>query len=158
MTANRELPHLLILPEDDANRQIANGFCLRFGTRQIQILNEAGGWWAVCNRFADEYVAYMRRYPLAHMVLVVDFDGQAERSAVVQAHVPSDLKDRVFVVGASTEPEALKRAGLGRLEEIGIRLADDCPPASGKIWSHALLAHNADEIARFRSRCSNLLR
>lgn len=151
MTANRERPHLLILPEDDANRQIANGLYLYFGIRQIQILNEAGGWSAVCNRFAEEYVGYMRRYAKALMILAVDFDGRDDRLTAVQKFVPDDLKDRVFVFGASQQPEDLRRAGLGSFEEIGDRIARDCPPADGGVWSHPLLAHNKDEIARLRS-------
>lgn len=30
MSVNKERPHVLILPEDDANRQLANGFQLDF--------------------------------------------------------------------------------------------------------------------------------
>lgn len=46
MSVNRHLPHVLVLPEDDANRQIANGFLLHhaIGNRKIQVLEEAGGW------------------------------------------------------------------------------------------------------------------
>jgi hypothetical protein len=35
MSVNKYLPHVLVLPEDDANRQMANGFFLdqSFGDR-----------------------------------------------------------------------------------------------------------------------------
>ena len=158
MTANRFNPHLLVLPEDDANRQIANGFCGRFGTRQIQVLPEARGWPGVCRTFEDDYVPYMRKYPAAFIVLIVDFDGRPDRADEVRKVIPGDLASRVFVLGASSEPEALRTAGLGHLERIGDAMASDCPPGPGGIWSHLLLAHNRAEIARFQaSDCSALL-
>jgi len=53
MSVNKYLPHVLVLPEDDANRQLANGFQLDvfLATRRMQILEEAGGWQEVLNRF-----------------------------------------------------------------------------------------------------------
>lgn len=42
---NRNLPHVPVLPEDDANRQMVNGFLVELSVpRQIQRLEEAGGW------------------------------------------------------------------------------------------------------------------
>lgn len=43
---NRYVDHLLVLPEDDANRQLVNGFqlSLRINPRCIQVLPSAGGW------------------------------------------------------------------------------------------------------------------
>ena len=157
MTANRYQPHLLILPEDDANRQFANGFCGRFATRQIQVLREARGWPGVCRIFEDDYIDYMRRWAEALMVLIVDFDGSTHRLYEVQNHVPQDLAARVFILGAFTEPEALRSAGLGHFEDLGDRLASDCPPAAAGLWSHALLAHNLGEINRFRATGSSRL-
>lgn len=158
MTANRHNTHLLVLPEDDANRQIANGFFERFGTRQIQVLREARGWPGVCRVFDSDYVSYMRRYPAAFMALIVDFDGRPDRADEVRKVIPADLASRVFVLGAFTEPEALRAAGLGHFERIGDALASDCPPAPGGTWSHVLLTHNEAEIARFQaSDCSALL-
>jgi hypothetical protein len=47
MSVNRYKQHVLILPEDDANRQIANGFLLDVNARQVQVQNVGGGWSAV---------------------------------------------------------------------------------------------------------------
>ena len=48
MSINKHKLHLLVLPEDDADRQIANGFVIAQGVgldyRAIQILPEVGGW------------------------------------------------------------------------------------------------------------------
>ena len=52
MSVNRYKPHLLILPEDGANRQIANGFILHpsIAARHVQVLGEAGGWCSVIDK------------------------------------------------------------------------------------------------------------
>jgi len=46
MSVNRHSPHVYVLPEDDANRQIANGFLLdpSIVDYRIRVLEEAGGW------------------------------------------------------------------------------------------------------------------
>jgi len=41
---NRYRPHIYILPEDDANRQLANGFVFNTDSSQVHTLTEAGGW------------------------------------------------------------------------------------------------------------------
>ena len=53
MSVNKYQPHVLVLPEDDANRQLANGFLLDqyLSTRKIQVLEEVGGWIQVLERF-----------------------------------------------------------------------------------------------------------
>ena len=46
MSVNVFQPHLMVLPEDDANRQIVNGFLLdpSLNQRAIQPLPIDGGW------------------------------------------------------------------------------------------------------------------
>lgn len=57
------------------------------------------------------------------MVLIVDFDGQpAQRQRTLDDSTPEQLKDRVFVLGALTEPEDLR--SLGTFEEIGQALPE----------------------------------
>jgi len=45
MSVNKYAPHIVLLPEDDANRQIANGFLLgsNLNSRSVQILRPARG-------------------------------------------------------------------------------------------------------------------
>ena len=60
MSVNKHLPHILVLPEDDANRQLANGFLLQVDPtrmRQMQVLPVAGGWTAVLDQFLSDEVA-----------------------------------------------------------------------------------------------------
>jgi len=148
MSVNKFLPHVLMFPEDDANRQVANGFVLVFPTRQIQILPEAGGWAQVRDRFISSHVSGMEMHPDRLMVLLIDFDGNAHRLRDVQARIPENLRHRVFVLGAWTEPEALRQAGLGSYETIGRALGEDCLRESNTTWGHELLRHNADELER----------
>lgn len=149
--ANKYQPHVLILPEDDANRQLANGFLLRtsVSTRKVQILEVAGGWQEVLERFASDHVWAMQRYPNRHMILLIDFDDRENRLEVAKAAIPAELADRVFILGALTEPEDLK-PDLGPFETIGEGLAKDCDEKTDELWGHALLRHNANELARLR--------
>lgn len=115
MSANKYQPHVLVLPEDDANSQLANGFVLEVKhNRRIQILTEAGGWLSVCERFVSEHVKGMRDYPERYLVLLLDFDGQTDRADKVKEKVPDDLKSRVFVLGVQSEPEELKKLASAR--------------------------------------------
>ena len=148
---NKYMPHLLVLPEDDANRQLATGFelAVQHG-RRIQVLPEAGGWSAVLERFLSEHVSAMRKYHERRMVLLLDFDEQDNRPDQIKARIPNDLKDRVFILGVQSEPEAMKRAGLGSLEDIGSRLATVCREGKREIWAHDLLRINVSELDRLQ--------
>jgi len=46
MRVNKFVEHILVLPEDDANRQIVNGFILNLSVNAtaIQVLPIANGW------------------------------------------------------------------------------------------------------------------
>ena len=149
MSVNKYRPHVFILPEDDANRQLAKGFELevRYG-RRIQTQPEAGGWLAVCEIFLSEHVKEMRKFPERRLVLLLDFDNQSDRPDIVKEGVPEDLRDRVFLLGVKSEPEALKQAGLGSFEDIGKRLATACRDGTEGLWTHDLLQRNASEIKR----------
>jgi len=150
MSVNKYLPHVFVLPEDDANRQIANGFLLNLSTRQIQVLQEVGGWTYVRNRFVSDHLVEMERNRNRFMVLLVDFDAQTNRMQDVRAVIPKHLADRVFILGALSDPEALRQAGLGSYETIGRGMAEDCREGTETTWGHALLRHNGSELDRLR--------
>ncbi len=78
MSVNRNRPHILVLPEDDANSRLADGF--HFGVdsvrqRQMQVLPVVGGWEAVLERFKSYHAIRMRRFRNCFMVLLIDFDN-----------------------------------------------------------------------------------
>jgi hypothetical protein len=151
MSVNKHLPHVLVLPEDDANGQLANGFQLDplLDTRRMQILEEAGGWREVLSRFQADHVAEMDRYGSRFMVLLIDFDSREDRLNEVRAAIPDHLRERVFVLGAWGQPEEL-RQNLGSYETIGLELAKDCRDNTEVTWGHNLLRHNAGELERLR--------
>lgn len=160
MSANKDQPHVMVLPEDDANRQLADGFYLQVESnrqRRMQILRPARGWTKVRDQFVSVHAREMRDCPLRFMVLLLDFDSDIERLARVRAQVPADLMERVFIIGALSEPEALKQAGLGTYEEIGSGLAKDCREETDTIWGHELLQHNASELDRLRQHVRPIL-
>ena len=90
------------------------------------------------------------------MVLLIDFDGKEDRLEEAKAGIPGHLTDRVFVLGAWTEPEALK-ADLGSYETIGLALAKDCREGTDTTWGHDLLRHNATELDRLRKHVRPIL-
>lgn len=129
MSKNPYKPQVWVLPEDDANRQIAEAFKLEptVKPRNIEVLNPAGGWAAVRDSFEREYNTVLQNHPLCWMVLLVDFDGRGEnRLNEVLSGVEDTLKHRVFVLGTHSEPERLK-AALGKTyEQIGKALGKEC--------------------------------
>ena len=158
MSANRFLPHVLVLPEDDANRQLANGFQKRVTSiRQMVVLRVAGGWKEVLNRFQADHVRGMELYDNRYMVLLLDFDGDVTRLETAREAVPPELRDRVFILGALTNPEELKRAQGMTLEAIGSELADGCRENNNRTWGHDLLRHNEAELTRLRTRLGPII-
>jgi hypothetical protein len=159
MSVNKHRSHILVIPEDDANRQIANGFLRdpHLLNRQIQILEEAGGWNQVLEQFRSNHVVGMDRYPSRLMVLVIDLDGHVERLQNAKAKIPAHLTERVFILSALRTPEDLRRANLGSYENIGLALAKDCREETSAIWGHELLRHNAYELDRLRQHVRTIL-
>jgi hypothetical protein len=151
MSVNKYRPHLFVLPEDDANRQLANGFDLALASRQFYILPVAGGWARVRDSFVSEHINSMRRTPDRYMVLLVDFDEHLERADDIKLSIPKDLSERVFIIGCKSKPEELRQVGLGSYEEIGALLQNDCRDGDDVTWSHDLLRHNQIEIDRIRN-------
>ncbi len=157
---NRDQPHVQVLPEDDANRQLAIEFSLNIDwnrRRQLQVLRPARGWTNVVEEFVSVHAREMRACQLRFLVLLLDFDCDAKRREYIQARIPAELADRVFVVGAWSEPEALKQAGMGSYEKIGSDLARDCRDDTNNTWIHELLRHNAAELDRMRQRVRPIL-
>jgi hypothetical protein len=150
MSVNRYAPHVFVLPEDDANSHVANGFLRHdaIDPRAIQVLPCAGGWAKVRDAFLSDHVAEMRRWSKRYMVLLVDFDEKSDRFSQMTKDIPQDLAERVFVIGAWSEPEGLTQARLGSKETVGQELASECYDETRAVWNHDLLSHNTDELNR----------
>lgn len=151
MSVNREIPHLLILPEDDANRQLVNGFLKNpsLNLRAVAALPHSGGWSKVCSDFVTTYVPILRKYPLGHIVLLVDFDNQVEnRLRYFRERFPEDLAERVYLLGTLDEPEPLRVSRGISLEKIGAEISDACLDDNWEHWNHEFLRHNEGEVLR----------
>jgi hypothetical protein len=159
MSVNRFQPHVLVLPEDDANSQLANGFWLfpSLLSRRMQVLPCAGGWHNVLESFVADHADQMRENTNRSIVLLIDLDGQEARLTEVKAKIPVDLAERVFILGALSEPEALRRDLRRSYETIGSEMAKDCRDETKEVWGHALLRHNATELERLRQHVRPIL-
>ncbi|OYW76080.1 MAG: hypothetical protein B7Z37_10400 [Verrucomicrobia bacterium 12-59-8] len=165
MSANNYLPHLLVLPEDDANRQILVGFRNHHAVnfRRMDVQNIAGGWLVAVKSVKDEHVPLMRKFPKRHVLLVIDFDGHSERRDQILSEIPAELKSRFYILSCSDEPERLLasmgvRAEEGsKLETLGKCLASDCDHNTNETWEHEMLAHNEAELERLKTNVKGFL-
>lgn len=159
MSVNNYLPHVMVLPEDRANHELAHGFSINLTEfrRVFQVLPEAGGWSKVRKLFQEEHRLEMENNAFRHMILLVDFDEKANRLSEMKKVVPNSLSDRVFVIGVWSEPEELKRRQLGSRESIGRQLADECYDDKLNLWNHELLRHNASELDRMKVKLRPIL-
>ena len=152
---NKYKEHILVLPEDEANIQIANGFVLHpnLNDRAIQVMPPLRGWKKVVEAFTEEYAPEMMgKYSDRMIVLLIDFDNNYEsRFSYVESHIPKDLKARVFVLGVLCEPQYLSRDIKNNFEQIGEALAKDCSDNPNELWGHSLLKHNKAELDRMAS-------
>ncbi|GBO53934.1 hypothetical protein APA_1882 [Pseudanabaena sp. lw0831] len=149
-----------MLPEDDANRQIINGFILNLSVNKtaIQVLPIANGWKKVVDKFKNDHVSEMGKFPKRMIVLVIDFDDYKEpdglsyenRLIYIKSQVPEELQERVFILGSRTAPEKLKNDMKKSFEDIGEALAKDCVENTNETWEHHLLRHNENELKRVR--------
>ena len=158
MAANIYRPHLLVIVEDDANRQILNGFKLICTTRQLEVAPLAGGWENVLEVFAHEHIPLLRRFQFRQVLLVIDFDMEIQhRTSLFRALVPAELRDRVFILGSSERPERLVASLGSSKEDIGEQLARDCEHNTHAIWGREMLRHNAEELERMSATVRPIL-
>ena len=121
---------------------------------RIQVLTPCGGWRRVLESLDRDHLADLRRYSERRVVLVIDFDGDESRLGWALSQIPGDVRDRVFIIGARTEPEDLKRSlrqampDCGSYEKIGSALADDCRADTRAVWDQPDLACNRFELDR----------
>ena len=152
MSVNLALPHLIVIPEDNANREIANGFRLIIekNDRQFLMKKPARGW--PNGRYElvalSDSTGHLQKYKSSHAALIVDFDGKRERGSEIKQLVSEEVIDRVFVIGVLSEPEKLRNATGMKFEQLGIQIAEGCKDSSINFWQHDLLAHNIEEIRR----------
>ncbi len=72
MSANKYIYHLIVIPEDQAVRDIVNGFstCLDANERQFSVYDLARGWERGKETLLQLSKGYMREYPNSYAVLL----------------------------------------------------------------------------------------
>lgn len=160
MAVNVYKPHVIVMVEDDANRDIANGFRFdpNLNARNIQILNPSRGWLNLKRDFLDCHIADLQKYKDRHLVLLIDFDDQVEdRLKLFRNVIPQEVINRVYLLGTASEPEPLRKACGDSLEDVGKRLAAECFHGESDLWLHPLLAHNESERSRLNVTVRKIL-
>jgi hypothetical protein len=124
------------------------------------VLQVAGGWSSVLEKFKIEYIPHLKTYDDSHIVLLIDFDEEYEsRSSNFAQEIPPEFRDRVFVIGVLDEPQDLTRALNFKktFEEIGDSLANDCHGNTTTMWHHPHLKHNETERVRLMKVVKSIL-
>jgi hypothetical protein len=161
MSANKYKPHLVVIPEDDANRQVITGFInhLAIDSRRIHVEPLAGGWKEALETFENDHVKPMGKFDQRHVLILIDMDDkQEDRLRKAKEYIPESLKDRVFVLGCLGEPEAIRNATGLTKEQLGESLAGDCINDNGGLWQNPILAHNQTELVRMKQAICRDLR
>ena len=166
MSTNKR--EIIVISEDDANRQIANGFKVyeKVKFRNIYVFPESvigkGGWEKVIKWFFDTQISGMYSNPNRVAIFVVDFDkkkgyedDKEYHKECVKRKTPIDLENRIFVLGSLDEPEEIVKGLKGTKKErwntLGENLAKDCDKDTNDFWQHKQLRHNLPELKRMRS-------
>ena len=161
MSINAYQPHVLILPEDDADADIARGFVqhLSVSSRYIQILPVCGGWLKVLSQFESDHAGRMRQFPQRQMILLIDFDNEGEhRLSYTRERILPEVSERVFILGPRKDPQELKRQlGEKSFETIGKTLAEECNQNRFDLWNDPLLRHNLNEVERLQNRVKSIV-
>jgi hypothetical protein len=157
MAVNYHRPHLVVLSEDDATRSLAVGFSDQV-PGPMEIRKPAGGWPSVLHEFEHHYLAHLKRYADAHLLMVIDFDLDfAGRLAYFKSKIPPQVVDRVYILGAEDEAETLKRQQKMHLGPMGAQLAEECRDQKHEHWVCPQLAHNQPEVARLNANVRSFL-
>jgi hypothetical protein len=117
------------------------------------------------DKFKNDHVSEMEKFPKRMIVLVIDFDDYKEpdglsyenRLSYIRSQIPDNLQERVFILGSRTAPEKLKSEMKLSFESIGESLAKDCADNTNEIWEHPLLKHNEEELKRIRKAVKSVL-
>lgn len=157
MGVNNYQPHLLILSEDDAYKDMANGFFTHFAiiSSGVHIAKPAGGKAKLLDFFLQTHVTAVRKYQQRHVLLLLDLDGDLGCRPNIVKQIPTDIHERVFFLCSLNEAENIKKdLGSGKFEAIGEKLAEVCYTDAyahaqpGNPWLCPQLEHNRDEVER----------
>lgn len=138
--------HIVVIPEDDATRQLGNGLINTFPdiAKFIKVLPVTRGW-----KRAVECVESLnlKNFSQRRVLLIIDFDKNKDRLEAIKAKEDfSEFKDKIFIIGCFNEAEDLKRlVGRTNLEQVGQILGSDC-----EYWNNPLLLNCRDDACRLK--------
>lgn len=151
MSPNRYKPHLLVWFEDDAYREIGNGF-VENPALDLRVTDRSkppfGGWHKVVDELDNINTYKMSKYTDRYILLLVDYDRSSDRLNQINDKIPEYLKDRIFTLGAFSEQEDLRAQLNMSFERIGRVLSQECSEKKWALWEHDLLKHNKSELGR----------
>ena len=150
--SNKFRDHLVIVPEDQKNNDLINGFvnASLFESRAFQVQAIAGGWPKAVDSLQHMQLAAL---PLRRILLVIDFDEKLEsRYGQVNDRLSKFLAptehQRVYLLGTRSEPEDFRSTLKMSSEQVGAQLYLDCKTPQPGLWGHALFTHNLKTRAR----------
>ena len=165
MGFNRQRKHVLFYAEDEATSNLAQGFIesAKIDDSRCRVFHEFGHGWQSTEDAVDK--VRMSRYPLTHLVLIVDCDKKGvARIEQIKADIGQCVfKDRIYVLGTAENAEQFSAAMASRanvrrysMNAAGCALADasstDRACLNG-IWGEPELVHNKSELIRL---CENV--
>ena len=164
MAVNNYDRHLLIIPEDDAYRDIANGFVGHFAVadKKIRVEKPAGGWLKLRQSFTQDHEKGLRQYPKRHVLMLLDLDGSPNRAQEFTNAISKDIRERVFLLCCRNEAENVKKElGYGHFEPIGQQMAQSCydnaRDAPESPWTCGQLRQNEGELRRLAEAVCSFL-
>lgn len=150
--SNKFRDHLVIVPEDQKNNDLINGFvnATSIASHAFQIQRIARGWINAVDSLQDMKLVSL---PLRRVLLVIDFDEKPEsRNDQVHEKLSKFLTqneyERVYLLGTRSEPEDFRSTLKMSPEQVGAQLYLDCKTPQPGLWGHALFAHNLKTRAR----------
>jgi len=158
MSINKHRPHVIVIPEDDANRQLALGFILFLSSKSIAVHHPTRGWKKALDALLRDHIEPLRSIRSRHVILLIDFDGDFKRRKEhFERQLPDEIRERIYLIGCLNEPENLKKDCNMTFEKIGTALAQSCLNGEDGLWSHAALAHNQAELDRLKKTVRPIL-
>jgi hypothetical protein len=156
---NKFNDHIVVLPEDDAIRQIAVEFQRSVGIRDrfVTVEMPLGGWEKVRDRFATEWKRRLNASPKLRIVMLVDFDRDMDRRLGFEEVIGESLRNRAFVIGWPDNAEALRVSLNKSLGLIGKDAAESCVSNNPDFWQHERLRNNVDTVKQIRSEVQAFL-
>ncbi len=155
--SNKYADELLVIAEDYATMQIAQGFAESQGVdvRRVRVLPCRSGWQDVAVGMRNVRLdLYLKRHCLA----VVDFDGCGEQRRRTFRQLLEEngvALERAYVMGPASNAEKMRRTLMERgyavrhLSDVGRSLARACFQSQPfELLRSEELAHNAGELQR----------